>query len=294
MNKATAIGLLAMLVSAFSGCMTIEPEPTEALAPTRTGDADVLLISAESLAREADERGKLDRLIEVYESALAIEPANRTALRNLAQYHVLLGTGYSSDIEQKKRHFRAAIAYSERLMYLNEAFRQRVASGEAAWEASDVLTADDADGMGWWSTAVFFYFKECVPDAYKIFNAKWANRSKSFLDRIDSVAPDWQGGANYFNLAIYYLAVPEEFGGDRVKSYEYLQKAVAAGPRRLLFPWGRAKYYYYTIKDRKGFESDLEWVLAQDPHASTGDEFPWNVYFQTEARALLGSADALF
>ena len=294
MKQATAIGLLAMLICALAGCMALEPAPTEAVAPSRSGDADALLASAERLAREADERTEVENLIDIYDSVLEIDPGNRAALVNLARYHVLLGTGYSADIEQKKRHFRAAIAYSERLMYLNETFRQKVASGDAAWEASEFLTADDADGMGWWSTAVFYYFKECVPDAYKMFNAKWINRSKIFLDRIDVVAPDWQRGANYFNLGIYYLAVPEEFGGDRVKSQEYFEKALAAAPGRLLVPWGRAKYYYYSLRDREGFESDLEWVVAQDPHAATGDGFPWNVYFQTEARALLGSADALF
>ena len=90
------------------------------------------------------------------------------------------------------------------------------------------------------------------------------------------------------------IAIPEEFGGDRQRSAEYLEIATETGPNRLLFPWGRAKYYYYTQGNRSGFESDLEWVLAQDPHAPTGDGFPWNVYFQSQARELLGAVDQLF
>jgi hypothetical protein len=35
-------------------------------------------------------------------------------------------------------------------------------------------------------------------------------------------------------------------------------------------------------------------VLAQDPHRPTGDTYPWNVYFQTQARDLLASINRLF
>ena len=274
--------------------MSLEPAPTDTAKPSRQGDVDVLLEEADTLTREADSREKVVALVALYETVLAIDPENRQALVGLARYHVLLGAGYSDDVEQKKQHFAAAITYSERVMYLNEDFRTRVAAGDALWDASDVLTADDVDGMGWWSTAVFYYFKECIPDAYKIFNAKWINRNKIFMERIEAVASDWESGANYFNLGIYYLAIPEEFGGDRQKSAEYLEIATETGPNRLLFPWGRAKYYYYTQGNRSGFESDLEWVLAQDPHAPTGDGFPWNVYFQSQARELLGAVDQLF
>lgn len=294
MNAVSNIVILTALCFAATGCMTLESTPTSAEAPSRMGDADALLESADKLTQEADSRDKLERLISIYETVVEIDPANRTALADLAEYHTLLGAGYSDSVEQKKQHFRAAVAYSERLMYLNEDFRRRVTAGETTWEASDALTAEDADGMGWWSTAVLYYFEEGVPDVYKIFNAKWVTRCKIFLDRIDAVAPDWQLGANYFNLGIYYLAVPEEFGGDRELSYRYLVKASAAGPDRLLVPWGRAKYYYYTQNNREGFESDLQWVLAQDPRAPTGDGFPWAVYFRAQAEELLSSADALF
>jgi len=46
--------------------------------------------------------------------------------------------------------------------------------------------------------------------------------------------------------------------------------------------------------DRASFERELRWVLAQDPRKTTGDPYPWNVYFQREACQLLAAADAIF
>jgi tetratricopeptide (TPR) repeat protein len=205
-----------------------------------------------------------------------------------------MGAAYSENPEEKKQQYRKAIAYSERIMYLNSEFKRRVSAGQTVWDASEVLTINEADGMGWWTTTVFYYFKECIPDAFKIFNSKWITRNRIIMDKLEVVSPDWNGGANYFNFGIYYLALPDAFGGSLAKSAEYLQKAESTDPKRLLYPWGRAKYFYAYQKNRQGFKKDLEWVLAQDPHRPTGDTYPWNVYFQTQARELLSSIDVLF
>jgi tetratricopeptide (TPR) repeat protein len=285
------VGLSGLMVS---GCLSLVPTSTATREPSGTDNVSALLARAEEQTRAADTREKISTLIETYESVLKVDPQHFQALSNLAQYHILLGTGYSDKVAQKKQHFRTAITYSERIMYLNGDFVARVNAGQMPWEASEALTKNEADGMGWWTTAVFYYFKECIPNAFKMFNSRWIKRNKTFMDRIEAVDPNWKGGANYFNLGIYYLALPKSFGGDLKKSAEYLQKAEAAGPDRLLIPWGRAKYYYYHEKNRQGFKKDLEWVLAQDPHRPTGDTYPWNVYFQAQARSLLASIDELF
>lgn len=285
------LGLSGLMIS---GCLSLTPTSTATRELSRTDNVSALLARAEEQRQAANTRAKIATLIETYESVLRVDPEHVQSLSNLAQYHILLGTGYSDKRSQKKQHYKEAIAYSERIMYLNSDFRARIIAGQTLWEASKVLTKNEADGMGWWSTAVFYYFKECIPDAFKIFNVQWIKRNKVFLDRIEAVDPDWKNGANYFNLGIYYLALPKSVGGDLKRSAEYLQKAESVGPDRLLIPWGRAKYYYYNQKNRQGFEKDLEWVLAQDPHRSTGDTYPWAVYFQTQARSLLASIDELF
>ena len=285
------VGLSSLMIS---GCLSLEPTSTATREPSNKDGISSLLTKAEKQTQAANTQEKILSMIETYESILEIDPEHLQALSNLAQYYILLGTGYSDKVWQKKHRFRTAITYSERIMYLNGDFVARVNAGQTLWEASDVLTKSEADGMGWWTTAVFYYFKECIPDAFKMFDSRWIKRNKIFMDRIEAVDPNWKGGANYFNLGIYYLALPKSFGGDLKKSAEYLRKAESAGPDRLLIPWGRAKYYYYHQKNRQGFTKDLEWVLAQDPHRPTGDTYPWNVYFQAQARELLASVDDLF
>lgn len=294
LSKVPLVVFLGLAGLMISGCLSLAPASTATSEPSTTDNVNALLAKAEQQRQAADTREKVVSLIETYESVLKVDPEHAQSLSNLAQYHILLGTGYSDQRSQKKQHFKEAIAYSERIMHLNSDFRARINAGQTLWEASAVLTKSEADGIGWWSTAVFYYFKECIPDAFKIFNVQWIRRNKVFLDRLEAVDPDWRNGANYFNLGIYYLALPKSIGGDREKSAEYLQKARSVGPDRLLIPWGRAKYYYYNQKDRQGFRKDLEWVLAQDPHRPSGDTYPWAVYFQTQARYLLASIDDLF
>ena len=37
-------------------------------------------------------------------------------------------------------------------------------------------------------------------------------------------------------------------------------------------------------------KEDLEWVVAQDPHMA-GNTYPWNVYFQSDARKMLAKIE---
>lgn len=297
MHRVTSKGaLLACSLLPFLGaaCVSWEEGWKEIPDPAQKGDVAPLLEKARQQTQNAGDRRQLAAVIASYEAVLAIEPRHREALADLAQYHILMGTGYSQSSDDKEQHFRTAIRYSERLMYLNRRFKSLVDSGETVWDSSRVLGKQDADAMGWWTTGVFYYFKECVSDAMKIFNVKWVKRTKQVMGRIAAVAPEWNGGANDFNLGIYYLAVPESLGGDMAKAAESFKKARAAGPDRLLIPWGRAKYYHRKKGDRAAFKKDLEWVIGQDARGQTGDPYPWNVYFQNEARTLLASIDDLF
>jgi len=91
------------------------------------------------------------------------------------------------------------------------------------------------------------------------------------------------------------LALPESVGGDMKRSASRFERARrSSGAKRLLIPWGRAKYFHRKRGDRASFTRELRWVLAQDPRAQTGDPYPWNLYFQREARQLLASVDVLF
>jgi tetratricopeptide (TPR) repeat protein len=292
MRHLVSIMLLAVV---SSGCLATW-ESGWVGAPQRgtaAGDAARLLEKAHRFERDAGDAAGLLAAIAAFERVLEVDPGHPEALARAAQYYLLYGTGYAQETDEKGRYFRAGIRLSERLMARNAAFKQLVDEGATVWDASHALTAKEADAMGWWTTGVFYYFKECVADSAKLFSHKWLVRNKQVMDQLDRVAPRWHSGANYFNYGIYYLALPEAVGGSMKRSAEYLEKAAALDRARLLVPWGRAKYFHRKRKDADAYRKDLEWVLAQDPRRPTVDGYAWNSYFQREARVLLPLADEL-
>jgi hypothetical protein len=282
------------LVLGVTGCISWERGWGTTRRPTTGATSlDTLLERARVQTARAYDRDGLLALMGTYEEILAVDPAHPAALGYLAQYGLLLGTAYAKSGKEKERSFQRALGYSERLLCRNRRFCERVAAGKETWEARESLTRDDADGMGWWATAIFYYFREGVPNIAKGVNIRWIARAKLVMDRLNEVAPEWNGGANLFTYGLYYTALPAAFGGDMKRAAGYFERAQAAGPRRLLVRWGRAKYHHTKAKDRGAFRRDLEWVLRVDPKTTT-ELFPWAVQFRREARQLLASADPLF
>ena len=105
--------------------------------------------------------------------------------------------------------------------------------------------------------------------------------------------PAYEHGAVPCSLAVYVIGRPASAGRDLERSAELLAQSIADAPTSLLARWGRAKYLHVRTGDRAAFRQDLEWVLAQDP-AQAESPRRWNVYFQRDARDLLGRIESLF
>ena len=294
LSRATVTtGLLAVAVLVSTSCISWKSGWKDLDIRETTGKTEPLLRQAETLVAQANNGDKVLGVIEAYEQVLEVEPRNLDALIQLASFHILAGAGYSESNTERKRHYRQALQMSERAMYTDPVFRERVDAGAETWEALDALGPDQSDALGFWSVALFYYHKEVLAGPSKLLNIKWIRRASEVLERIEAEDPTWNGGSNYFSLAIYYLALPKRFGRSLETSSDYFDKAIEAGPDWLHARWGRAKYYYVFVGNREGFLSDLEWVLAQDPRKA-GGPYPWNVYFQNQAQILLDNADVIF
>jgi tetratricopeptide (TPR) repeat protein len=233
-------------------------------------------------------------MVAAYEGAAAADPTSRKALIGVANARILLATGYTSLRGEKEEHYQKAMQAAEKALLLNSDFRHQVEAGIPVWEAVSVLGKDDADGMGYWSFGACYYYREAIPGIAKAWNAHWIQRARVFMKRIEEVDPAWNDGGNLFNIAIVYIALPQSQGGDLTKSQEYFKKAIEAGLDPMLVRWGRAKYLATRSKDRESFKTDLEWVIAQDPRQGRKRPYSWNIYFQREAKALLGTIDEIF
>lgn len=287
--RMTIVGIAMSMVS----CMHIARVPAWKQSPIerKNGNPKALLERAEKLVAGADNKEKVENLIQAFEEVIKSDPNNRRALEEAATYSILLATGYTENLSEKAALYQKAIRYSELSMYTNPKFRAFVDGGGEVWDGAGFLGREDSYAMGWWTTAIFYYYREALGKFSKIVNFEWVKRARALMTRIESVDPNWEGGGNYFSWGIYYLALPTDVGGDMSQSLIYLNKGLNVEPGRLVHRWGRAKYYHSKLEDRESFIKDLQWVVDQNPRAP-GNPYPWNVYFQKQAREMLANPDA--
>lgn len=256
-------------------------------------DVTRLLELANARADKADTRVGVRESIQAYEEVLNDDPRSYQALSSLSHLYLLLGDEDGNGIPQKKEFYLKAITYAEHAMYINQEFRHLIDKGEQVWEAVSVLTEREMEPMLFWTTGIFYYYKDCLGPAGQVINFHWIRRAKSVLQRMSAIDPDYAGGAVHFSWALYYLSIPESVGGDREKSEELFARAIETGPNRLLNRWGRAKYFHTKMKNRDEFIEDLQWVIAQDITKAEG-HFAWNSFYKRDAERMLQQVDTLF
>jgi len=213
---------------------------------------------------EATRAEDLEIVATSYTKAIVDAAGDAQLLDDLADVHILYGAAWAIDPAEKAAWYRAGIRYAERSMATDERFRARVEAGATVGDAVSELGPERTRTMLLWVTGVSYYFKECL-GVSKLWRFRWMLRTREVMERMLAVDPEFGGGAVYFSLGIYNLALPPGAGRDLEKSREFLDRAVATSPTSLLTRWGRAKYFHVMTGDREAFRRDLEWVIAQDP-----------------------------
>jgi tetratricopeptide (TPR) repeat protein len=244
------------------------------------------------LESEATSAESLEVLLNTLKELEKADPTNYLALWKIGNYNILMGAAYSDKKKDKRKHYREAIQYCEKAMCINADFKSAVLDGADVCTACSTLTLHEIDAMGYWYTARFYYFKDCLSPLGRLFNTRIVIDNNTMIERIDQLDSTWAGGGNYFSRALYYIAVPERFGGSKERAELEFRKAIETGPNYLVNRWGRAKYLYSITGNKAGFVSDMEWVLQQDP-SNSGNPYPWNVYFQRDAKSALTRGDDL-
>ena len=285
------VALLAFILT--SGCMSSKSELNQVAEPTETGNISALIANANRQAGGADNKEKVMGLIHTYESVLRIDPDNYEALWSLGSYCLLVGMAYSDNRDEKESYYKKANRYCERAMYTNPDFRGLTGQGEKPWEACGALSKKEIAAMYYWYAAVSAYWTECLGRTGKLFNRKLPSRIKKMMKRIGEVDPEWAGGEAYYAEAMYYARLSGLSGRDLKKAAYFFKRSIKKGPDRLSRRWGRAKYLHTRNDNMKGFKADLEWVIAQDPKKA-GGPYPWNVYFQRDAKEMLTNIDDYF
>lgn len=291
--KTNACIFLMLLISLISGCVHWSSEFTSETPSLPPSNAEELYNSALQIFNTADNEEKVEQAIIAFEHVLKADPGHYDSLSYISTLHILLGDAYSSKKKEKIYHFRSALIYSERAMYTNPEFKASINGGEPVWEAARFLTKKELDAMFFWTTALFYYYKEGLNAFGQVTQYHWIKRAKLVLDLMTNLDPEWGGGGLYFTLGIYYLSIPESVGGDRKLSAEYFQKAIDKAPDWTLNRWGRAKYFHVKMQNQEEFKEDLQCVVNQDFRVLKGP-YPWNIYFQKDAKNMLEHMDDYF
>jgi tetratricopeptide (TPR) repeat protein len=286
--------MIALLTFVLTfGCMSSKGEWKSVEGPTETGNALALIAKSNRQIGEADNKEKVLELIHTYESVLRTNPANYEALWSLGSYYLLVGMAYPDNRDGKESYYKKAMKCCERAMYTNPDFRGLTAQGEEPWEACSALSKREIAAMYYWYTAVSAYWSECLGRTGKLLNRKMPSRFNKMMKRIGEVDPSWEEGRALYAKAVYYSILSDFYGGDLKKAAYFFKRCIKEGPDRLSRRWGRAKYLYTRKDNRKGFQEDLGWVIAQDPKSAEGP-YPWNVYFQRDAKKMLSEIENYF
>lgn len=286
LNECIRYLALLSLIIILESCVSFKPGFNKFNEKTSTENIEELFQEAyeiESTAASADE---VLQLIDAYKKVEQADPNNYLALWKIGNYNMLMGAAHTEKIKDKKDYYKKAIKYCEKAMSTNETFSIELKKVKDITEAFDKLSINEIDAMGYWYTARFYYFKECLKPIGRIINTKIVIQNNTMIERIDELDANWAGGGNYFSRALYYIAVPEKFGGSKQRANDELIKAIEVGPNYIVNRWGRAKYFYNLTGNKDAYKSDLEWVISQNP-STAGNTYPWNIYMQEDAQKML-------
>lgn len=224
--------------------------------------------------------------IRAWEAVAAARPDDAEAWVEIGCLRLLEGAAYRHDSGERLRCYTAALQACERAMASNPEFLRRVKGGETVSKASEALGPRDMAAMHFWSTGVFYIFRDCLGLFGRIINVGKMDDAKALLMRMDAIDPTWEEHTTTFSWGIYYLAMPSARGGDKAKARECFDRAVALGQQRLLPRWGRGKYFYPAIGETQASKADLKAVTERSLDGLGGNR-SWNRYFQAEAARLL-------
>jgi len=284
--KTKKLIIIVLLAFCISGCVSFDQGWKYMTQAQGTGNTEALLREAKELEKKASSKEDIIRIIEAYKEVEKIEPQNYQALWKIGNYYLLLGAAHSPKKKAKSKYYTEAVKYCEKAMFTNTKFKDAVLAHKEITEAAQHLTINEIDAMGYWYTARFYYFKDCLSPLRRAFNTRIVMDNNKMIDLIDKLDSSWAGGGNYFSRALYYIALPERFGGSKERAAQEFEKAIEVGPGFIVNRWGRAKYLYSITGNKDAYLSDLQWVIQQDPKTAQNPH-AWNVYFISDAKKML-------
>ena len=258
---------------------------------TDSSNIDVHELKALAVQKEAEAGSREDvvEIIRLFESILKTDSNDYFALTKAGNYKSLLGAAYTDSKKEKKVLYLESRRLLEKALKTNGGYTKAIEEGKSFIDAVDFLSEKEVDAMGYWFTVNFYYYKECLNVFGKIKQVDLIERCNEMIDRVEELDSTWSGGGVYFSRAIYYIAMPEKYGGSKDEAKKCFENALTIAPDMICNRWGRAKYLFSLTGDQKQFEDDLNWVIQQFDKEGGDDYLPmaWNAHFVEDAKRML-------
>lgn len=280
--------LLALFALVFSGCASTHWTPGWSHPPDTHGQPappDALAV-ARQLGEAVDSPETARAAIRAQTAVATAQPTEPEVWIEIASLRLLEGAAYRDQADDRLVCYIAALQACERAMATNPEYLRRVQAGQNTWQAAAALGPREMGAMHFWSTGVFYIFRDCLGLVGRIANVNKMDAAKAMLQYMDVIDPTWEEHTTTFSWGIYYLAMPSSRGGDKARAGECFDRAVKLGEHRLLPLWGRGKYFYPAVGNASAARADLEAVVARNLDGLGGSR-AWNRYFKSEAARLL-------
>ncbi len=239
------------------------------------------------------QKESIEQAIDNYKQLVESNPFDYASYIELAHLHLLLGDAFLETRKDKYASFIDAMRFAESAMFLNPRFREKIENGATTWEACKYLSENEVDAMFFWVNSVFYIFKEAQWAPWQVVNFRWMLRARMVIECLSEIAPEDYYPLVDFLWGIYYLAVPERFGGNNLLSEKYFQSAVESAPNLLLPRWGRARFFHIKMNNPIDFKKDLDWILSEKEN-TVHDHPAWKMFIIRDAQRLLEKMDTIF
>jgi tetratricopeptide (TPR) repeat protein len=222
------------------------------------GDAAQLINEANTHWAQRQDMSHLEKALELYEQAAAIDQQNLELLITLARGYYFLADAYlQEDKEHQTEIYDTSLAYAEKAMALEPEFKKLVDDGKKVEDAIRVLDKQYVGAIYWGSASLGKW------GLNKGLATILANkeRGRKMMARCVELDETYFYGGPHRWFGGYYAKLPSIAGRDLDKSKEHFEKSLKIAPNYFGTRILRSEHYALNAQDKELYQSDLEFVL---------------------------------
>jgi tetratricopeptide (TPR) repeat protein len=296
MRSSIIVGVMSALLVA---CGTTRDAAWELDEPTvkteaHAGQRESLLTTARESWEQRDDQKQVQKAIDAWREASAIDPTDADALVSLARAEYFLADCHVNFEENSKERYmkmlESATRSAERaLMALSDDFTEKMRSGWRIEEAVTVLDKRAVPALYWRSSALG---KWASADGFATL-LSYKDEVKAIMQRCLDLDQEFffYGPDRYFG--VFYARAPAMSGGDLGKSKHHFEISLEKFPNYFATRVLMADDYAVKAQDKNLYRELLEYVLQGDPE-SLPDAAPENRCEQRKAKLLLPEIEERF